>query len=272
METQKIPFCFNCGDRSHVSKWCPEKPKYNRCPVCDNVCFKEDGHKLFCTNQSFVSALLAEDDDPIAKITEFLQMEFSFVDAVVVHSERGDKTIDETPLWFRNNNIQLRAKNGAIVFEASRSEKRTITIIDQNGRRRMKLTVCDSWLVVNEYYNLSSYGVIKYNRRVEQNQFGNGSCELKVYINDVFEVHIKWNGFIYSFKSYSNGVILVDPNEAGLRGLPKQFVENSNQTEDEIRIFDGSRASAGGCSDNNQQNSVAKSEAKTTLTSTSIKC
>lgn len=145
--------CFNCGGSSHISAKCPSKPKYSRCPVCDNVCFDEKGHKHFCPNTAFRSLFVKDDIDLAPEISDFIEVEIKSVTKVVLNLQQGEKVINEKPIYLRNSGMQVRRENDAIILSSPDPGKCTIAVMDKAGHRRMKLKLSD-FLSVNEYYSL----------------------------------------------------------------------------------------------------------------------
>lgn len=214
--------CFNCGSSNHISVHCTEPQKYSRCGVCKNVCFTEGNHKLGCSNKNFRSIFKTQDDN-VAEISEILRIDFQMVDIVLAISSRGEKQVSQTPLWFGNASLLLRENNGGLCFEAAEDGKRTITIVDENNERRIKIFIAAKVLVINDYYTFTSNGGTKYNRSYEQNVKGNSECELKVYTNgELFKVRIFWNGMANYFHVYPRGICLRDPLEKQLQRLSKE--------------------------------------------------
>lgn len=175
------------------------------------VCFSERQHKNGCANRTnFRSEFLGNDDD-VTEINEFLRIDFQLVDVVLTISTRGDKLIN-SPLQFGNANMQLQSVNGTLCFESTTEKKRTITVVDENNKRRLKLDVDSHSLVINNFYKFTSDGGTKYNRMDEQNPFGRSDCELKVYTDGHrFKMRLKWKGMFNYIDCYPNGITLRDP-------------------------------------------------------------
>lgn len=186
--------CFNCGDRSHISLRCPTAPLYTRCFSCKNVCFSEDGHKRMCENKGFRSVFIGDD---VTEISEFLRLDFLRVNEVFLVSSRGLKEINRAPLWLANLNIQLRRINGGIRFEAANQRTLTVAIIDRHMKRRLKMSVGDH-LVINDYYDFSSTGLVKYNRAYAQNELGPSDVTLQ-YVPRTFA--LEWNVQLFRYLS-----------------------------------------------------------------------
>lgn len=213
--------CYNCGARNHLSIACPSQQLYNRCPQCFNVCFTADKHKRGCTRLDFRSILL-RDIDSVTEWDEFLKMEYKLVDRVVAVSNRGEKAITSSPLYFTGDGIQIKNIDGVLVFEGVNEQAHTVVVVDKNGDRRLKLLITKNNVTANDRYIISSNGIVKYDRFADQNVSGRANCVIKMYSSEfIFHIRIKWRLMFYTFDLYPNGAMLVDPI--------KQYLQNNLQ-------------------------------------------
>lgn len=206
-------FCYNCGQDSHISRFCPKKQKYNRCESCENVCFNESAHKAECNMKNFRSQMI-NPTETVCTASTILEIMFRNMDNVFVVTPTGDKPIVGT-LWFPAHNLQLRLEDKTLVWTGTHENTVNImTIVDKNEKRLICIDVNDKFLKINHYYKISSTGVVSYNRSLEPNVFGASHCEVKVEAtDDVMNLRLKWNGGIYFVDVYPDGAYLKDPIE-----------------------------------------------------------
>lgn len=201
--------CYNCGSFSHISLFCPEPPQWTRC-MCTNVIYTEKCHKSTCGFKSYRSTRL-EQMEKIAELNEFLRLWFDPVDRVVLCMDNDEKTMTDKPLWFSGANMLLKISDGNFIFEAPSKRVRNIVVVDQNNIRRMVIAVGHVFRV-NEHYQISSQGDIKYNRFEEQRTDARVDCLLKVYLKQpLFYARVVWAGLTMFFDVYSCGVTFKDP-------------------------------------------------------------
>lgn len=134
-------YCHNCGDPSHISVRCPKQQKWTRCPMCEAVVLEGAGTHGNCPNTTFKSKYIGTGVE-VKELSPLLKLEFLPIDTVSITTSRGEMVINDKPLWLANPNVQLRRDNGIYCFESYNEQNMiTITISDENGKRRLKLDV-----------------------------------------------------------------------------------------------------------------------------------
>lgn len=114
----------------------------------------------------------------------------------------------------------------SVRFEAAIQRTLTVAIIDRHMKRRLKGSVGD-YLVVNDYYDFSSTGLVKYNRANAQNELGPSDITLQVLTkSNTFHVRSLWSGMNNYFYVYRNGTALRDP------------YDRQKSSENDGKIFD----------------------------------
>lgn len=208
--------CYNCGDTSHVSKRCPQRQEYTRCPECFNVCLQPGKHRQQCQNDAFISTRI--DDVPMVfEVVPILQLEFEQVSDVFISSGNQDKKVGDLPLWVPGHALQLKFVDGILNFDGAKEKSYTIGINDSADRRRLRLYISNV-MVINGRYTILDKGIIKYDPSVDDNPFGHTHLTIKVNsASPLIKIRAKLNGKYFYIDSYSGGAILKDPLERNLR-------------------------------------------------------
>lgn len=210
--------CYNRGDESHFSANCNKSQRYSRCNECDNVCINPSKQKPGCNNKEFISSLLKQ-RSTIVEIERLVELAFKPLKYISVYMDNEEKIIGKDQCMVIGNSfIQLRRMDIGVAFEAPRGDEMVIVVMSKEGKRRLKLFISDAkliaWLIVNEYYDISKSGAVKFNLRDEQNTYGRCDCFLKLN-NDstTFQVRVKWASMALKFECFRDGVLFLNPIE-----------------------------------------------------------
>lgn len=196
--------CYNCGEKSHVSRFCDKPQRYSRCVGCENVCLARSHHKINCDNGDFRSEFLATNYVSIAPIVGF---NFGKVMA------RGHPLEDGAKILYADYQGLLERKNDEYWFHGVQGQKYVISIIDGDEKPRAMFYVGNS-LIINDYYHISATGMMKYDPAVKQRAVGRSLCDLKVESTDaIVQMCIKWYNRSYHFDVHQNRVVYIDPTE-----------------------------------------------------------
>lgn len=213
--------CYNCGDLTHISAHCQKMQRFSRCPNCNIVCFQANKHKVGCTNADFISTPL-HSRPSIVEMAKLVEIMFSpQVNDVVIYNEGTEMPIRNQPLFINFSCIQVRREGRSAIIYTGKNDEKVICIIDKHGKNRLKLFV-GAKVVINNYYNLSSEGVLSYNLHEQQSTTGRSDCCLKIYADAAsFKTCIKWFEFSLIVHCLPDGVLLQQPMEKRL--TPKQI-------------------------------------------------
>lgn len=197
-------FCYNCGDKSHISRFCEKKQRISRCPECDAICLNGKKHKYGCGNTDFKSVFLANN---YVVITPIIGIKFLSVPGVSMVDnfpiEEGTKLLFGPSL--------LERKNDVFWFNGDPDENYVISIIDGNDIRRAMFDI-GNFLIVNKYYHISAAGKMLYDPFIKQHTIGRSVINLKVHsVDDAIQMHIEWSGRSFYFDAYQNGMVYIDP-------------------------------------------------------------
>lgn len=210
--------CYNCGNDSHESLYCSQRPQYQLCDICFNICSNQIGHRYFCNNKKFISKYAGQSDVEIQR-EAYIVVDFKNVERVSLITEKGEVNIDERPLYLQHCGLELKWENSKVIFVAFTPTKdsRAIIISDEKNSRRMQISTSTD-LTVNNHYKISDIGEITYNMVQQQSIAGPISCWLKVYTTeDIFRARVKWFGTSYIFDVYANNLVFIDPVEHYLK-------------------------------------------------------
>lgn len=209
---QSVKYCHTCGSPSHLSINCPDEI-YTRCPSCKNACFStkpNNGHKFGYGNTDFLSKFKS-DFQSVTEIKRFLELKFHAVDDVVIRVGNTFNRFGEHPLWLPEHSLQVTKKGNNLHFDGDKMKKYAITVMDSDGKRRIKLFVSDV-IIMNEQYTIDGQGNVKYGMFTQGSSLGYTDCIIQVNNeNDVVKICAKWNGFGLLINGYVDGAILVDP-------------------------------------------------------------
>lgn len=100
--------CYNCKQKGHESKVCPQPQRFTRCPTCDRVCQTPTDHVRACINIHFIST--ATHRTFIAANEEIFSM---FAGANITFGANGNWLVGPSP------SVTLRPSGATIAVNAA---------------------------------------------------------------------------------------------------------------------------------------------------------
>lgn len=223
--------CFNCqAAGAHMSKDCPERQNFTRCPHCDNVCVRPSSHKIWCENKEFVSSSLNV-LSTVHQSTELFSLRCSIEDIYVMDGS-VQKNITTGPMFLPNLNLIMMKKDShTIVFFTVRDSDNgmCLSISDGLDIDLFCLKLNASSFVVNSSIRVRENGHVEFRGGPERPITRSPNLHLKVRSeNEPFSVHILKYG---SFDFELNGHLeqnLVDHTDDTNENAPNNRTADTN--------------------------------------------
>lgn len=211
--------CYNCGDSTHVSKFCTQPQRYSRCGRCQNVCLNQSAHKIWCTDPNFISVLLpvnqnqaaggiAENFEVDSDIKVQCHLAFKNVRNVRVRNNGIESTIDNNML-LRDTNVNIVRleldENADTSFSLGWKEGETKTIniakknVDNVLVNIVKLKIGPEGVRVNNFYGFESDGDVRFNLKSDENSSGHFDVQFVVSSVEKFNLRFQWQNMRYYF-------------------------------------------------------------------------
>lgn len=198
--------CYNCGDKSHISRFCDKKQNYNRCTECNNVCFGRRQHKENCGSKDFRSEYLATNYVAIEPI-----IGIKLHNVAGISMANGQALENGAHILYASCNGLVKMIDDEFWLNGVPGNNYTISFVDGNGKPRGIFRV-NNTLVINDYYNISADGMVKYDPFTNQKTVGKSLCDVKMESNDdVIQMTIKWCGRSFDFNVHRDVMVYIDP-------------------------------------------------------------
>lgn len=172
--------CYNCGDTTHISKFCRKPQRSDRCPRCKNVCLVESAHREWCTNTKFrsveilaittVAGGLENAHDEELDTVYQIGMVFKHIRGICLHANGINNSITEEA-FVKEAGINISRKNMSntirMGFGWVADETKMINIATkmQDGQVLgiMKLVVSAEKVKINKYFDILPTGLVQFN-------------------------------------------------------------------------------------------------------------
>lgn len=190
--------CYNCLQEGHYSRDCLEQQRFQRCPVCLNVCVAEHSHRPTCSNKTFVSPSLR--NSTVFTLSEVVEIEFIGNVEISIADRSDEVPITKTPAFSTATSlfIQKNDRDRISISSVYPNQACNISIIDPLGNTLLSFMFTNSYFDVNKRYRILANGLVKYNINKEGQTAASKSLILKLTAEDIFKVAVyKFDRFVF---------------------------------------------------------------------------
>lgn len=211
--------CYNCGEKNHYSRLCPNNQEYTRCPDrrCKNVAFGPNSHKINCERQDFVSVKIGTYELPFK---EFQNIRFVFQKTSSIYSVEptatGNQTFLITKFLSLGTNVRIRRtydNTKDLTIDMKIKPSVTLGIGRKNSTVHMaSFMFCDNQVRVNHFQNIGQSGTVSFNLRTRPKKDEKHDIELKLSNNHkVVFFSLEWNNTWQAKFAMSNDTVTIAP-------------------------------------------------------------
>lgn len=156
--------CFNCGESTHIPRYCPYPQQSTRCPSCGAVARIPERHKEWCNDPSFVSTFIHDKSArDIVEMKELMSIEFLDVSDTFCILDHGREIVIGTNLlWIYNIGAYVQKENRTLKFLTTWSMKRNLTIVNANDEPVLSIVDKSTNVNVNGRFEMKEDGWISF--------------------------------------------------------------------------------------------------------------
>lgn len=190
-------YCYNCGEQNtHFSKNCTRIiQQFTRCPQCNCVAKSPAGHKIACTNSTFISRQIGSYELPLM---DSLVLRFIFTNVNRIYCTDGNADYLITKFFTADANVKFRR-----IFDGSKNIIIDVKLkpavnfgIYRRGTNRLlaSMLFCSNQIRINHFYHVDAEGNVSYNITSGLRKDGKHDIQLKLDTNaPLVNFRLIWN-------------------------------------------------------------------------------